>query len=274
MLAHIPKTLLIPLWGRAHATKQNMPECQDEFALKMMDDAAVDLSELDAMSAFMKKTMILGVAIRTYFFDQAVTDFIKAHPQPVIVNLGCGLDYRSYRLGDKNVTWYNVDVAETHKLRCELLPGSTETLNIHELVGGIDDYSWFDQVKLTEGQDLLLICEGTMMYFNEEIVKSFLTAFKQHFPHHSGYIESVGDLLKGKVHPSVKAVGVNAAFQQGYRRFDQVFQSWFGDVKLHKLDSLFDQRISEWGIIKWLVRLYPPFRYRFSSQMISYQFGG
>lgn len=271
MLAHIPKTLLIPLWGRAHATKQNMPECQDEFALKMMDDAAVDLSELDAMSAFMKKTMILGVAIRTYFFDQAVTDFIKAHPQPVIVNLGCGLDYRSYRLGDSNIIWYNVDVAETHKLRSELMPKQE---NIHELIGGIDEYSWFDQVTLREGQDLLLICEGTIMYFAEDVSKSFLTAFQKHFPNHTGYIETVGDFMKGKVHPSVKAIGVNAAFQQGYRRFDTTFQTWFPTAKLLKIDTLFDRRLSEWGIFKWLIRLYPPLRYRFASQMISYQFGG
>ncbi|MBB6523610.1 class I SAM-dependent methyltransferase [Pseudoteredinibacter isoporae] len=267
-LNDIPKTLLIPLWARGHATVNNIEECQDTFAAKLLLDESVDFADLDKMPLSYQSMMFHGVATRTRLFDEEIKTFIAKHDYPVIINLGCGLDYRSYRLGDHKVSWYNVDVKDTHSLRRDFLEAKE---NSHELIGGIDDFSWFEQIKLHPEQSLLLISEGTFMYFEETVVENFLKAFSAHFPKHQACIEVIGDQAKGKVHPSVKAVGANSPFRHGMRNPRKSIQSYLPDADIQKVQNLFDDGSKLLWWLKVLFFVNPQLKYRLGSVLVSYQ---
>lgn len=270
-LSDIPKTLLIPLWARGHATVNNIQECQDTFAAKLLLDESVDFADLDRMPLSFQSMMFHGVATRTRLFDREVQEFIAQHEYPVIINLGCGLDYRSYRLGDHKVTWYNIDVKDTHQLRRNFLEARENT---HELVGGIDDFSWFEKIKIHPQQSLLLISEGTFMYFDETVVENFLKAFSEHFPKHQACVEVVGDLIKGKVHPSVKAVGSNSPFRHGMRHPQKAVQGYLPKAHITRVQHLFeDSRTLPWWL-KALFFINPPLKFRVGSVLLSYEHQG
>lgn len=270
VLDNIPKTLLIPLWARAKATLSNEEGCNDGFALAMLDTEEMDFRALEAMPPKMRQMMVTGVAVRSRLFDEAVLRFIQRFEQPVIINLGCGLDYRSHRLGDKSVQWYNVDVGSSHRIRRKLMPAAD---NVHELEGGIDDLAWLERIELAPGQQPMLISEGTLMYFGEPTIRQFLDAFSQRFSSHTGYLELVGDLVKGRVHPSVKAIGVDCPFQHGLRQPWQSFSAWLPAAKaLAPVDNIYDHAPGQWGWLGWLFKLLPSWRYRLGSVMVEYDY--
>lgn len=267
-LSAIPKTLLIPLWARGHATINDIESCKDTFAAKLVLDDSIDFSDLDKMSLSFQSMMFHGVATRTRLFDKAVEEFINKHEYPLIINLGCGLDYRSYRLGDHNVSWYNIDVRDSHLLRKELLEARE---NIREIEGGIDDSSWFDKVKVHPEQSILLISEGTFMYFEEKVIKKFFDAFINRFPEHEACIEVIGDLLKDKVHPSVKAVGSDSPFKHGFRDTRAFFESNVPTAHISNIENLYkaDSRLPWW--LKTLFYIKPELKFRLGSILVSYR---
>jgi len=264
----IPKTLLIPLWARARATKENVENCSDPFALDVLASDRFDLSPLEKLSPSLKHMMIHAVAVRTRLFDDAVERFISANANPVIINLGCGLDYRSHRFITKKVQWYNVDVNATHQIREELLP---EADNIHEVAGGINEPLWLNAIPNGADQNVLLISEGTLMYFDANTVHRFLNDFRCRFPRHHGCIELVGDLAKNKIHPTVKAIGANCPFLHGVRDAEKTMNSWMNGVYVTQVDSLFNYAKShQWRWLRLLFYIAPGLRYRMGSMLVHY----
>lgn len=87
------ETLLISLWARATETKRTDAIIKDHQAVSMMEQIEYDFTKFE-------KTWLsqVGVAIRTELLDTAVTNFIGKYPDAVIINLGCGLDTRFFRI--------------------------------------------------------------------------------------------------------------------------------------------------------------------------------
>lgn len=118
----IAETLLIPLYMRAKESRRGKEAIIiDPIAQKLVEKIEYDYSKFDNA-----KMSEIGCAIRCWFFDKKVRDFVQTHINPVIVNVGCGLDARCQRTveGDKNVTFYSLDLPDTIKLREQYIPAA------------------------------------------------------------------------------------------------------------------------------------------------------
>ena len=113
----VAETLLIPLYMRAKESRRDNPILYDKAAERLADSLEYDYSQFDGA-----KLSEVGCVVRGWYFDRAVRRFIEAHPHPVVVNVGCGLDTRFQRIGDGKAVFYDLDLPEVIALRRELIP--------------------------------------------------------------------------------------------------------------------------------------------------------
>ena len=94
-------------------------------------------------------------------FDRCVREFLAAHPDAVVVELGCGLDTRFYRVDNGPVTWYDLDLPEVIALRRRVL----EEMPRHAFIGcSVVDFAWMNTVQPEVGRAYLFLAEGVFMF--------------------------------------------------------------------------------------------------------------
>ena len=136
----VAETLLIPLYMRAKESRRNNPILYDKAAERLADSLEYDYSQFDGA-----KLSEVGCVVRGWYFDRAVRRFIETHPNPVVVNVGCGLDTRFQRIGNPKAVYYDLDLPEVDDLR-----------------------------RRHPDAEFIFIVEGVLMYFYEKQVKAFL----------------------------------------------------------------------------------------------------
>lgn len=115
-LKGVPETLLIPLWARATETQSSIPIVKDYKAVEMMKNIDYDFSKFD--NTWLSQ---IGVAVRTELLDNSTKTFIHKYPNAVIINIGCGLDTRFFRLDNDKIKWYDLDLPEPIRIRKHFL---------------------------------------------------------------------------------------------------------------------------------------------------------
>lgn len=163
----VAETLLIPLYMRAKESRQDNPILYDKAAERLADSLEYDYSQFDGA-----KLSEVGCVVRGWYFDRAVQRFIEAHPRPVVVNVGCGLDTRFQRIENPKAVYYDLDLPEVIALRQELIPEQPGNVYI---AASLLETDWMDHLcrKHPDGE-FIFIVEGVLMYFYEKQVKSFL----------------------------------------------------------------------------------------------------
>ncbi len=213
ILTGIPETLLIPLWARCNETSQPEPIIQDYIACELL--AAIDYNFSQFESAW--KTQV-GVAIRTYLLDQAVTEFIKKHPQALVINLGAGLDTRFFRVDNMQINWVDIDLPEVISLKRQLI---SENERYQFIAQSIFDRSWFNTISETR-RPTLFIAEGLLMYFNPTEVKLFLNDISSWFSGSEMLLEIISPTVSkmSRWHDSVSKT--EATFKWGIKDSGQL----------------------------------------------------
>ena len=177
----IAETLFIPLYMRALETLKSEPIINDPIAVKIVEKIEYNFSKYDK-----GKRSSLGVALRANYFDEKASRFVKNNTRPVIVNLGCGLDTRNYRINvDKNIFFYNLDLPEVIDLREKLIPEKNfnSAIKYENIRASIFESGWMDDLSEKHpGGDFIFIIEGVLMYFQEDYVKVFLSNLGDRFP--------------------------------------------------------------------------------------------
>jgi len=59
--------------------------------------------------------------LRNREFDRYAQDFLRCHPEAVVVHIGCGLDSRFERVDNGQVEWYDLDLPHVIELRRKLI---------------------------------------------------------------------------------------------------------------------------------------------------------
>ena len=174
-LGGVEETLLIPLYARAVEAMKENARVKDEKALEIMNSIDYDFSKFQ--SSFLSKA---GIVARTIILDREAKKFIENNPNGIVISVGCGLDTRLSRIDNGTVHWYDLDFPEVIELRrrffqenerCKMIPKSCL------------DESWVNDIDLQDGQNVLLIMEGLLMYFTEDEVMNLFSLLKRSFPH-------------------------------------------------------------------------------------------
>lgn len=140
----------------------------DPVAQTLVEQIEYDYSKFDTA-----KMSEIGCAIRCWFLDKKVREFAQTHINPVIVNVGCGLDARCQRTvkGDKNLTFYSLELPDIIFLRKSFI---TETEMEKYISASMFETAWMDEIKSAHPDgSFLFIIEGVVMYFDESQLKPF-----------------------------------------------------------------------------------------------------
>jgi len=125
----------------------------------------------------------LAAVVRARALDDWARSFLAEHRQVVVLNLGCGLDARVYRIDPPaTVDWYDLDYPEVIDLRQEFLP-PREHCNL--IGSSVTELTWLERIP--RGRPVLVIAEGLVPYLTETDARRLLTSIVDAFP--TGQIE-------------------------------------------------------------------------------------
>jgi O-methyltransferase involved in polyketide biosynthesis len=170
-LTPVEKTLLITLTGRAldAHTKHSL----------LGDDLAADVLDRLGPAATIKLSGTLKIAapIRSKMLDDIVAGFVAAHPDAVVVELGCGLETRMHRIAaPATVDWYDVDLPDVIALRRRLIP---ELDRSHLVAASLTDPRWLDDIP--RDRPVIAVADGVLGFLTETDNRQILGALTDHF---------------------------------------------------------------------------------------------
>jgi methyltransferase (TIGR00027 family) len=157
-LTGAPQTMLATFYAKALDADLDKPILGDRFAKEIVDRIDYDWSKTS-----ITKATSPSVTTRTAHFDIWVSQFLAAHPESVVLHLGCGLDARAFRLDPgPGVEWYDVDYPDVADLRRQLYP-SREHYRV--VAASVTDPAWLADIPAD--RPTLMIGEGLTMYLTE-----------------------------------------------------------------------------------------------------------
>ena len=176
----IPEEMLYALYARAMESKRSDHHIYDKKAIEVVERTDFDFSDQSKGAA-----MGNGVLARTILLDKMVADYVRQHPQGVVVNIACGMDTRFYRVDNGKIRWYDLDLPVTLDARKRLLGEEERVTMIGKSV--LQDESWADDIQ-GKGP-VLFIVEGLTMYMERNGVQKLFKEIRTHFKEAVVFVE-------------------------------------------------------------------------------------
>jgi len=174
----VQETLIIPLYARKVCSELYPNLYRDETAVRLIDEIDYDFSEAEKKSrSLMQRFGSLEVAVRQNDLAFEVRDYLKSHPNAVVVNLGCGLDSTGRACDNGSCKIYNLDFPDVIAVRNELLPAGEREKNIP---CDLNDTAWFSQIDASSGA--VFFASGVFYYFLTEQVRALVQGMANAFP--------------------------------------------------------------------------------------------
>lgn len=177
-LTGAPETLLMTLRAKALDARAARPILGDQTAAEWADAVDYDFGKLAGFGDAL-------IAVRARQIDAWAQEFLRAHPRATVLQLGCGLDTRFYRLAPgPGVLWIDVDVPEVMDLRkrlCDERPG------YRMIASSVTDPGLWPLLMALLPPDrranepVLVIAEGLFEYLREAEVKQILNEVTARF---------------------------------------------------------------------------------------------
>ena len=178
----VQETLILPLYSRKLCSELYPNIYRDETAVRLIGQIDYDFSAAEKKSrSLMQRFGSLEVAMRQNDLAWEVRDYLKAHPNAAVVNLGCGLDSTGKACDNGSCKIYNLDFPNVISVRNELLPAGEREENIP---CDLNDTAWFSQIDASNGA--VFFASGVFYYFLTEQVKALVQAMADAF--HGGVL--------------------------------------------------------------------------------------
>ena len=174
----VQETLVLPLYSRKLCSELYPNLYRDETAVRLIENIDYDFSEAEKNSrSLMQRFGALEVAMRQCDLAWEVREYLKAHPNAAVVNLGCGLDNTGRACDNGRCKIYNLDFPDVITVRNELLPAGEREQNIP---CNLNDTAWFSGIDASDGA--VFFASGVFYYFLTEQVKALVQAMASAFP--------------------------------------------------------------------------------------------
>ncbi|MEM9541974.1 MAG: class I SAM-dependent methyltransferase [Cyanobacteria bacterium P01_E01_bin.42] len=190
-LTGVPRTMLMTTRARVEEHQREEGIFQDPKVAEWWSLLEWD-SDLDS---FYTPLAQLSWAVRAHQIDRIVQRHIADRQEATAIELGAGLSTRYYRVGQDYRHWFELDLPEITALRRQL---DTETDSHRFLERSALDFSWMDEIPVEDPQNLLIIAEGLLMYFEASQVQDFIDRLRRQFPGATLAFDVVGGSTKGK----------------------------------------------------------------------------
>ncbi|MQA98166.1 MAG: class I SAM-dependent methyltransferase [Streptosporangiales bacterium] len=168
------ETLLATLYARALDAGSRRAVLGDPYAAE-----AVRHIEYDFRKTGIRPARAGSLMLRVAQLDRWTRDFLAAHPEAVVLHLGCGLDTRVHRIDPgAGVSWYDVDYPDVIELRRRLLPER----DAYQMIGAsVTDEGWLSSIP--GDRPVFVVTEGLTMYLTEDQGARLLRRITDHFSH-------------------------------------------------------------------------------------------
>ncbi|MGB3332817.1 MAG: class I SAM-dependent methyltransferase [Mycobacterium sp.] len=166
-------TMLTTLYLKALDADFDQPVLGDRYARAAVERIDFDWDALKANGRWAPL-----VTVRTAQYDIWARQFLAAHPDAIVIHLGCGMDARVFRIDpDPGVAWYDVDQPPVIALRKQVYP---DRPGYHLVATLATDPSWLDDIPTD--RPVLLLAEGISMYLAEADGVALLQSIVDRFP--------------------------------------------------------------------------------------------
>ena len=166
----INKTLYIPLYGKAFVSSRGII-LRDPRA-----EAIWTAEGFPLKGRSRSKWLAYYMGMRSAVFDRWLTAQLEAHPDAVVLHIGCGLDSRYERVGCGDRLWYDVDLPEVIAERRRYY---SESERYHMIASDVQSPDLL--AAIPAGGRAVVVMEGVSMYLPPEALRSVLAGWRAHF---------------------------------------------------------------------------------------------
>jgi O-methyltransferase involved in polyketide biosynthesis len=200
-LSSLEKTMTVPLWHRAQASKAHPEILNDMKAIELINRLDYDFSICE--QRFVVEDSFRSAA-RARQFDDKLRAYISIHPNASIMNLGAGLDTAFYRVDNGFIEWYDLDLPNVIALHKELLP---EPDRVKYIAKPLFDMSCADIDRADNG--IFILAKGILWFFEEADIKRLLSSLADALPGAELLCEACSKLGASIVNESLKSVDMD-----------------------------------------------------------------
>lgn len=260
-LSAVSESLFIPLYCRAIETQSRQPIICDNKAVEIVGqlDPGFRESENKLYRTLAERKLHdklpITMSLRTRRFDKYVLDFLAGYDNPLVVNMGCGLDTRFGRVDNGGLIWYDLDFPEVIDVKDMFIK---ETDRYRFIRSSVLEFQWMDGLKGMKDHNFLFLAEGLFMYLNPEDVRELVLELQRNFPGAELVCEVtnkywVSKMQKGyykrkfqrKLH-----LRDDAAFRFGISKSSEL-ESWNKGIEFLGDWTYFDENEPKLGWFKW-----------------------
>jgi O-methyltransferase involved in polyketide biosynthesis len=195
---HVPeerKSYLSTIYGKALDARAEHPILGDTFA-----DEAVRRIDFDFDKLAVAGDAVITLPFRAKSFDDWTREFLAAHPESIVLHLGCGLDTRVFRVDPApTVRWYDVDLPEAIELRRQLYP---ERPGYEMIATSVADLRWLDAIP--GDRPVLVVAEGLVQYLPESDRDALFARITEQFPSGEIVFDAYGRATLGTLNLALK----------------------------------------------------------------------
>ncbi len=167
------ETYLPTLYGKALDNRAEHPILGDTFADEVVRRIDFDFEKLHLASGG-----AVTLPMRAKHLDGWTREFLAAHPESTVLNLGCGLDSRVFRIDPPAaVRWYDVDLPDVIELRSRLYP---QRHGCQMIASSVTDLDWLDGIP--GDRPVIVVAEGLMQYLSWDEAVALFTRITTQFP--------------------------------------------------------------------------------------------
>lgn len=183
-LSDVEETALLTLYAKAIESQSKDPILKDEKAEEMVRKIDAMLEDRTSAMALQLKNrtidrrLVIYHALRTKKYDEYAQDFLTRNPAGTVVNIGCGMDTRFFRVDNGKLNFFDLDLPQMITFKKKMLKETKRYRMIGQSVLEID---WMDRISELQ-KPVIFLAEGVFMYLPEEDVKSLVLEMQKRFP--------------------------------------------------------------------------------------------
>ncbi|HEY9267420.1 MAG TPA: class I SAM-dependent methyltransferase [Mycobacterium sp.] len=168
----IEQTALLTEYCRALDSRAARPILADERAAATIGKIDYDFTTLAATPS-----VVPLVALRARMLDEHIKDFIRAHRDAVVVDLGAGFSSAVHRVDPPaGIDWYSVDLPAVIAIRESLLPPRAGE---HAVAASLLEPTWVDTIP--SDRPAMLFADGLVAFLDEAAVQAVFESITRHF---------------------------------------------------------------------------------------------
>ncbi len=161
-ITHVSDTALMVAACRAHENEQEDAYVRDPFAARLAGERGVAILDKLPWATMMR----FGLAVRTLFIDQLLTEVLANHSIKTVLSVGCGLDTRPWRLDlPATLRWIEVDFPDMLDYKDRHMSGEIPRCRRERLSVDLNDAAQRHTMYEAAGREsALMITEGLLLY--------------------------------------------------------------------------------------------------------------